>query len=282
MSQISAAAVKQLRDRTNLPMMNCKKALTEANGDMEQAIEILRKEYAGVAIKKGARETAEGRIGIYFDPESKVGAIVEVRCESAPVAKGPDFVKLSTELAKQIALQNPDSVDALMSQPFVDDPKKTVKDRLTEAIALLQENMKVTRFHRATGSQGSYIHHDGTVGVLLEVEGDNPDPVLLKDVCMHVAATNPIAGTREDIPTATVDKEREIAQAQLDADPKNANKPANILENIITGKINKYFAENVLLEQPFVKDDTKKVGDLFKAANVKFVRFTRYRVGEVV
>lgn len=282
MSQISAAAVKQLRDRTNLPMMDCKKALTETNGDMEKAIEELRKKFANVAAKKGERETAEGRIGVYFDPATKVGALVEVRCESAPVAKGPDFVKLTTELAKQIALNSPDSVATLMSQPFVDDSKKTVNDRLTEAIALLQENMKVARFHRGTGPQGSYIHHDGTVGVLLEVEGENVDPQLLKDVCMHIAATSPIAGTREDIPAATVDKEREIAQAQLDADPKNANKPANILENIITGKINKFFAENVLLEQPFVKDDTKKVGDLFKAANVKFVRFTRYRVGEVV
>jgi elongation factor Ts len=277
MSTVSAAAVKALRDRTNAPMMDCKAALTEANGDMDQAIDILRKKNAAIQAKKGAREASEGRVAVYIDPAKKVGGIVEIRCESAPVAKSEPFVQLANDLARQVAEKGAQSPEALLAQPYVGDPKKTVNDRLGDAIGLLRENMKPARMGRLTGQLGSYVHHDGTVGVLLEVEGKAADPEVLRGVAMHVAARSPVAARREDVSPAVIEKEKEIARAQAAA----TGKPANIVERIAEGKMKTWFAENVLIEQPFVKDDTKTVGDLLKSASVQIVRFIRYRVGEL-
>src|SRR6516225_5540606 len=165
MSQISAAAVKALRDRTNQPMMDCKAALTEAGGDMEKAVEILRKRGKDVADKKGARETAEGRIGVYIDETQSMGALVEMRCESPPVVKSDAFVVLANDLARQVALKGADSVEGLLAQPLVGDPGHTVQDRINDTIGLIRENMKPARFTRLTGGLlGSYVHHDGSVG----------------------------------------------------------------------------------------------------------------------
>ncbi len=277
MSTISAAAVKALRDRTNAPMMDCKAALTEAQGDMEKAIDILRKKHSAIQAKKGERETAEGRIAAYIDPGRQVGAIVEMRCESAPVAKSEPFVKLANDIAKQVAVKNPATVNELLAQPFVDNPAHTVNDRIAEVVALIRENMKVARFSRHTGQLGSYCHHDGSVGVLLQVEGSKADPQLLKDVCMHITAKNPVAARREDVPPELVEREREIARTQALA----TGKPANIVDKIAEGKIKTWFAESVLLEQPFVKDDSKTVGDLLKGAGLKLVGYVRYKVGEL-
>lgn len=274
---ISANDVKKLRELTNAPFMDCKAALIEAKGDKEKAIEILRKKNASIQAKKGERETAEGRIGIFIDPAKKVGAILEMRCESAPVAKNDLFIKLADDLAKQVALKEPASVEALLAQPFIDDPKKTVNDRVGDVIGLIRENMKPHRFVRLTGLLGSYTHHDGSVGVLLQVEGDKAEAQLLRDVCMHVTAKNPAAGRREEVDAAMLEKEKEIARAQAAA----TGKPANIIEKIVEGKMKTWYAENVLVEQPFVKDDTKTVGDLLKSANVKLIRFIRYKVGEL-
>jgi elongation factor Ts len=281
MSQIPAAAVKSLRDRTNAPMMDCKAALTEAQGDMDKAVEILRKKSKDIQVKKGEREAAEGRIAVYIDPAQKVGAILEMRCESAPVAKGEHFVKLADELARQAALKGAASVEALLAQPFLDDPKKTVNDHIADVIGLIRENMKPQRFTRLNGQLGSYVHHDGTVGVLVQVEGANPDVQLLRDVCMHITAKNPVAGKVEDVSAETLTKEKEIALSQMKADPKNASKPANILEKIVEGKMKAWLGENVLVEQPFVKDDSKTVGQLLQSAGLKLVRFVRYKVGEI-
>jgi elongation factor Ts len=277
MSTISAAAVNALRKRTNAPMMECKAALTEAEGDMEKAVEILRKKNAAIQAKKGERETAEGRIGIYIDPAKQVGAIVEMRCESAPVAKSEPFVRLAQDIAKQVALKQPATVEALLTQPFVDDPKRTVNDRIGETVGLIRENMKPARMNRLTGLLGSYTHHDGAVGVLLQVEGAKADPQLLGDISMHITALNPVAARREEIDPALIEKEREIAKTQAAA----TGKPANIVDKIAEGKLKTWFAANVLVEQPFVKDDSKTVGDLLKAAGLKVVKFIRYRVGEV-
>ncbi|MBL8794031.1 MAG: translation elongation factor Ts [Planctomycetia bacterium] len=282
MSEISAAAVKSLRDRTNAPMMECKAALTEAKGNMDAAIDLLRKKLSNVAAGKAAREAAEGRVGAYIDEGKKVGAVVEVRCESAPVAKTEQFVKLADELARHIVAKNPASVEELMAQPTLDDPKKTVADRITDLVGLIRENMKVARFKRLEGLLGSYCHHDGSVGVLLQVEGkDTADAQLLRDVCMHITARSPQAARREDVPSATLDKEKEIARSQVAADPKNANKPANIVEKILEGKLNTWFADNVLVDQLFVKDDTKSVGAVLQGAGVKVVQFVRLKVGEL-
>jgi elongation factor Ts len=278
---ISAADVMALRNRTNLPMMECKAALTEATGDMDKAIEILRKKHKDAAVKRGDRETAEGRIAVHINPAKQIGAIVELRCESAPVVKSDHFLKLSDNLAKQVAQQNPASVEALLGQPFVDDPKRTVNDLITEAYGLIREVMKPKRFTRLTGLLGEYIHHDGSVGVLVQVEGDKADPQMLRDVAMHIAARNPVAALKEEVPAQVVAKETEIAREQIANDPKNKSKPPNILEKIIEGKLKTWFAENVLVEQPFVKDDSKTVGQLLASAGLKMKKFVRYKVGEL-
>jgi len=281
MSQISPAAVKALRDRTNAPMMECKAALTEASGDMDKAIELIRKKFAGIQAKRGDRETAEGRIAVHIDPAQKVGALVEVRCESAPVAKNEHFIQLAEDIAKQVVQKSPKTVEELLAQPFIGDLKKTVNDRIGDVVGLIRENMKPARFVRLSGGLlGSYVHHDGSVGVLLQVEGDKVDEQILSDTCMHITALNPVAARREDVPAEVIAKEKEIANEQVAADPKNKNKPANILEKIVEGKIKTWLAQNVLLDQPFVKDDSKMVGDVLKAGGVKLTKFVRYRVGE--
>jgi elongation factor Ts len=281
MSQISAADVMKLRDMTGMQMMKCKEALVKANGDMQKAIEIIRMGNKDAVVKSAGRETAEGRIAAYIDPAAQVGALVEVRCESAPVAKNDLFVQLATDLAKQVALKDAKTPDELMAQPFVGDPKRTVAERIAELVGLMRENVKVARMQRLTGRLGSYIHHDGTVGVLVQVEGDKADPQMLRDVSMHVAAKSPLAARREDVAADKVAKETEIAKAQLDADPKNKSKPPQILEKILEGKLKTWFADNVLVEQPFVKDDTKTVGQLLGGAGLKMGRFVRYKVGEI-
>jgi elongation factor Ts len=282
MSTISATAVKTLRDRTNAPMMDCKAALTEAGGDMDKAIEILRKKSKDIAVKREGKETAEGRVGIFIDPAKKVGAIIEVRCESAPVAKSDLFIELANDLARQAAFSSASTVDELMNEPCIGDKSKKVSERVGDVVGVIRENMKPARFTRLTGLLGSYVHHDGSVGVLLQVEGgDTADAQMLRDVSMHVTARNPMAARRQDVDPATVDKEKEIAKSQIAADPKNARKPANILAMIIEGKMKTFFEENVLEDQPFVKDDKQTVAQLLGAAGLKVVRFVRYKVGEV-
>lgn len=262
MSDISAAAVMALRNRTNAPMMDCKAALTEAGGDMEKAVEILRKKNASIVAKKAGRETAEGRIAIFIDPDKKVGAIVEMRCESAPVAKTKEFTELANKIAKMAA----------------EEAQQGAQQKLIEeGTGLLSENMKLQRSARLTGLLGGYVHHDGSIGVLLQVEGAKADPQLLRDICMHITAKNPAAAKREDVSTDLIEKEKEIARSQAAA----TGKPANIVEKIVEGKMKTWFAENVLLEQPFVKDDSKTVNELLKSAGLTFSKFIRYKVGEL-
>lgn len=279
--EITAAAVKTLRERTNAPMMDCKAALSEAGGDMDKAADILRKKNKAIQDKKGERETAEGRIAAYIDPAQQIGALVEVRCESAPVVKSEHFGQLANDIAKQVAVKDPKTTEELLAQPFVDDAKKTINERVADVIGLIRENMKPARIVRLTGQLGSYIHHDFSVGVMVQVDGAKADPQVLRDVCMHITAKNPLAARKEDIAKDVIDREVEIAKSQIAADPKNKNKPANILDKIAEGKMKTWFAENVLLEQPFVKDDSKTVGELLNSAGVKLVKFVRLKVGEL-
>jgi elongation factor Ts len=277
--EVNAGDVMKLRGRTGMQMMKCKAALIEAGGDMEKAVEILRKQNKEARDKLDARETAEGRIGIFIDPAAKVGGIIELRCESAPVAKNEMFVTLTNDLARQVALKgNGATVADFLAQPLVAEAGKTVNDRIGEVVGLMRENVKPARMARLEGTLGQYVHHDGTVGVLLLVEG-NGDARLLRDVCMHVAAKSPMAALREQVPRERIAKEMEIARSQ--ALEQGKNKPANIIEKIAEGKVKTWFAENVLAEQPFVKDESKTVGELLKAAGLKIKRFVRYRVGEV-
>lgn len=281
MSEISAVDVKKLRDRTGMPFGKCKEALVATNGDLEQAVEHLRKTNKEAQDKFGTRETAEGRIGAFIDPDKKLGALIEMRCESAPVAKSELFTQLANDLARQVAEKNPATVQELLAQPFVGDSKKTVTERIGDVVGQIRENMTPARFVRMTGLLGYYVHHDGTVGVMVQVEGDKHDPQILRDVSMHITARNPVAAVREHVPADRIAKEKEIAQSQIAADPKNANKPANIIAMIAEGKMKTWFADNVLVDQPFVKDESKTIGDLLKSAGLKMVKFARLRVGEL-
>jgi elongation factor Ts len=277
---ISAADVKTLRDRTNAPMMECKAALTEAGGDMDRAIQILREKHKGIVDKRSGNVTAEGRIGTFVDLDRKVGGIVELCCESAPTAKNDLFVQLANDLARQVALKKPATAEELMAQAFIDDPKKKVADRVNEVLAVIRENMKPARVKGVDGLCGSYVHHDGSVGVLIQVEGEKAEPQLLRDVCMHITARNPAYARREDVSADILDREKEIAKAQTENDPKNKTKPANILEKIIEGKLNTWLAENVLLDQPFVKEESKTVSQVLQGAGLKLLQFIRYKIGE--
>ncbi len=276
---IPAIDVKKLRDRTGSSFDLCRKALIETNGDMEAATVWLREHDAKTQIKLENRETAEGRIGVFIDPVKKVGALVELRCESAPVVKHELFVGLANDLAKQVALNGATTPEALVLQPFVDDPSKTVHARIGEVVGLIRENMKPVRMVRKTGLLGSYVHHDGKSGVLVEVEGESPDPQLLRDVCMHVAAIKPMAATKDQVPQETIDQEMAIARHQ--AQETGKNKPASIIEKIAEGKLKSWFSEKVLVEQPFVKDPSKTVGQLLQAAGLKLVGFARLEVGQL-
>jgi elongation factor Ts len=275
---ISAADVKALRERTNLPLMDCKAALTEVGGDMDKAVDLLRKKFANATAKFAAREAAEGRVAVYVDNAKKVGAILEVRCETAPVVKSDAFVAMANDIVRHIADKNPADVATLLTQEIA--AGKTVQDRISEVIGLIRENMKIERFKRLDGTFGEYVHHDGSVGVLLQIDGGAGDPTLLRDISMHVAARSPMAALRESVPADIVAKETEIAKEQLANDPKNKNKPANIMEKILEGKIKTWYAENVLIDQLFVKDDSKTIADLFKSMGVTLKGFTRYRIGE--
>jgi elongation factor Ts len=284
MSQITAASVNELRKRTDMPLMDCKKALTETNGDMDKAIEWLRSQNSKMQAKRAMNETAEGRVGIYIDPATQNAAIIEVRCESAPVVKSDQFITMVNELARAVAENNPESLEQFLTQK-ISGMQGTVTDRINETIGLIRENMKVQRFQRAYGGQfGHYIHHDGTLGVLLEVKGPKASEEALRDVCAHIAALNPPYLKVSEVPADAVAKEKEIVLKQIQEDAKNAGKPANILEKIAEGKLKTWYGENVLVEQPIAnqqKYEKKTVGQVLQAAGVEPVRFVRYKVGEV-
>lgn len=281
MSDIPAQLVKQLRDRTNAPFGDCKSALVESNGDLEKAIEVLRKKNAAIQAKTSGREAGEGRVGLFISPDGKHGGLVELRCESAPVAKNEHFVSLANDLANHIAAKGvPASADELLAQHHHSGSGRTVNERVGEAVGLLRENMKVTRMTRLEGAAvGGYVHHDGSIGVLVVAEGEGkPDATLLRDIAMHITAKLPVAVTREEIPAELIAKEKEIAKSQAEA--SSAGKPANIVEKIAENRVNTWLKESCLEEQAFVKDESKTVGQLLKAAGLKAKAFVRFKVGE--
>lgn len=281
--EITAGLVKELREKTGLGMMECKKALGETNGDIDKAVEHLRKRGALKAEGKSDRETSEGVIGSYISDDAKVGSLVEVNCETDFVARSEDFVSLVNDIALHVAKS--DSTDNITEQKFVNDSSKTINDLIKEKIAKLGENITVKSAAKYTvegnGAVGSYIHSNKKVGVLLELgldkEMDSSEvQALTKDIAMHVAASNPKYATREDVDQDFISKEKEIMLAQSGDDL--AKKPENIKEKIITGRMDKIFAQVCLVEQPFVKNPDQTVGDLVKGkASIK--RFVRYALG---
>jgi elongation factor Ts len=274
--QISAAAVKSLRDKTGLPMMKCKEALQATGGDEQAAIDWLRKDNIKVQESRIGRETSFGRMGLYTDWDKGVGALVEVLCESAPVAANAEFVALANDLARQLALgKGAKTADELLAQPSGANSSQKLQDRMLDLANRIREVFKVGRIARIDGKCGGYVHHAGkTVGVLVEVSSGSPEAA--KDVCMHIAAMRPQVLAKEDLNPAEVEKEREI----LSQAARNEGKPENIIAKMVEGRLRNFFAERVLLEQPFVKDDKKTVGKFAQENGMKILRFIHWELGK--
>ena len=273
---ITASQVKELREKTGAGMMDCKKVLTETNGDEEKAIELLRERGIAKAAKKSDRIAAEGLVATYVSDDNKVGVVVEVNAETDFVAKNEEFRGFVADVAEQIAKENPANVEELLNQKSIKDNSKTVGEVLTNKIATIGENMSIRRFERfeANGLIESYIHGDGKIGVLVELEGG--DSNLAKDICMQIAAARPEYLDRASVPAERVEKEMEVLKAQA----MNEGKPADIAEKMVQGRLGKFYAEICLVEQDFVKDPDTKVGKLVESKGAKILRFARFEKGE--
>lgn len=277
MAEITAEAVRALRERTDLPMMECKKALTEANGDQEKAVQILKERVKGLKLKVADRMTSEGRVATLSKPDGSAAVMVEVQCESAPVAKSEGFVELCDQLTKQL-LNGPgaDSVDALLSQSCPDKPGVTLRELHEDVLNKIRENIVIARILKVDGPVASYTHHDGTLGVLFQATGTGK-PELLRDVAMHIAALNPAVCLPDQLDPADVAAEREKQTAEARA----TGKPENILGKIVDGKMRIFFSgQGVLTAQPFAKDDSKSVEQALAAGGYKATGFTRWRLGK--
>jgi elongation factor Ts len=274
MAEIPASMVMDLRQRTGLGMMECKKALTEAGGDPAKAEELLRIRSGAKAAKAAGRIAAEGVVGLHVAPDAKSGAMVEVNCETDFVAKNDDFRGFAAELAQIVARDNPADIEALGAKKLASG--EAVESRRAALVQKIGENMTIRRLVRKTavGQIASYVHGN-RIGVLVDVTGGTP--TLGKDLAMHVAAHKPIALSRADIPEETIAKERSIAAARA----AESGKPANIVEKMVEGAVAKFVAEVTLLGQAFVKGDGKEtVGDLVKAQGAQVNSFVLYVVGE--
>jgi elongation factor Ts len=276
--EISSKQVAELRSETGAGMMDCKKALVEAGGDEKQAIEILKRNFAKIQIKRAENATSEGLIRIAVKDDGSAAAMVELQCESAPVAKADDFLFLADQCAKQL-LNGPgaSSPEELLKQPAPDRPGQTLQDLYEEVANKIREKIVLARVLRVSGPAGGYVHHDGKTGVLFQASGVKAAPVL-KDVAMHIAALKPVATTPEQLNPDDVKKERE----RLTEEAAKSGKPANIVEKIVDGRLKTYYAENgVLTYQLFAKDDTKTVSQALAEQGLKAEQFTRWILGNV-
>ena len=285
----TAKDVQALREKTGVGMMDCKKALVESDGDMDKAIDILREKGLASAAKKAGRVAAEGVVAAYSD--ATCGALVEINCETDFVAKGEPFVNLANTVAKTVVATKPTDVDALLKETAADS-NCTVEECVQEVFLALRENMKIRRFVVAEGHVATYIHAGGTVGVMVSFDTDDATAakpefdVMGKDVAMQVAAMNPSYLDEASVPAEVLEKEKVILVAQMKEDPKMANKPDQVLAKIVEGKIGKYFKENCLLDQAFVKDGDLSVSQyVAKVAKelggeIKVTGFVRYAKGE--
>jgi len=273
MAEITANMVKELREKTDAPMMECKKALAEAGGDMARAEEILRVKLGSKASKAASRVAAEGIVGQFISSDGKLAAMVEVNCETDFVAKNEDFAGFARGLAELVAKQNPSDVAALSALPLAGNPVEETRKALVGKIG---ENLSIRRFARiaSTGRTAGYVHGGAKIGVLVDVVGG--DEALAKDVAMHIAAAKPVALSREQVPAELIEKERSIASQKA----AESGKPANIVEKMVEGSVQKYLKEVTLLGQPFVKDDKQSVEQVLKAKGASVARFHLYVVGE--
>ncbi|MPQ42402.1 translation elongation factor Ts [Clostridium tarantellae] len=283
---ITAQAVKELRERTGAGMMDCKKALTETNGDMEKAVEVLREKGLAAAAKKAGRVAAEGIVATYVSEDMKKGAMVEVNCETDFVAANEEFIAFANKIAEMAANTSATTVEELSAEKYNDE--KTVQEVLTELIAKIGENMTVRRFNKFSVENGvvqSYIHGGGRIGVMVELACDASAPVLAtvaKDVCMQVAAANPLFLSQAEVDQKALETEKEIYRAQA----LNEGKPEKIVDKMVMGRIQKYFKEVCLLDQAWVKDGDKSISKYLQEISkevgspVTIVKYARFERGE--
>jgi len=273
MAEITASMVKELRERTDAPMMDCKKALNEAGGDMAKAEEIIRVKFGSKASKAAGRIAAEGVVGIWISPDAKLGAIVEVNCETDFVAKNDDFLAFARNLAETVAKNNPADVEVLSGMNL---GSATVEETRTQLVGKIGENMSIRRFVRceAQGALASYVHGGSKIGVLIDlVSGDE---ALARDLAMHIAAAKPKALDASGVSAELIEAERRVATQKA----AESGKPANIVEKMVEGSVQKFLKEVTLLNQPFVKDDKQTVEQVLKGKAASVASFTLYLVGE--
>ena len=273
---VTASLVKELREKTGAGMMDCKKVLTETDGDMEKAIELLRERGIAKAAKKSGRVAAEGLVEAYIAEDGKVGAIVEVNSETDFVAKNEEFKTFVKNVAKQVVEKNPKDVEDLLNQEATFEAGKTVNEALVGKIATIGENLSIRRFARfeSNGLLESYIHGDGKIAVLINMA--KGDKEVAKDLCMQIAAARPEYLNEQSVPAERVEKEKEILKVQT----MNEGKPEAIAEKIVQGRIRKFFEEICLVDQVFVKDSNMKVSELLKQKDAEVVEFARFEKGE--
>ncbi len=279
MAEITAGAVMALREKTGLPMMECKKALQECGGNTEQAVEWLRKQGIKTQALRADRETSCGRLAVYTDAAKGVGAIIEFKCESPPVAGCPDVKEFASEIAKTLALGPGAKTPAeLLGQKSVSQPTLTLNEIKDELFNRMREVFEVSRIQRIDAPCGGYAHHDGSKAAIVEIAGNTSAAnaaEVAKDIAMHVVALAPQAIRKEDLDPAVVEKEREI----LSEAARNEGKPENIIAKMIEGRLRNFFSQCVLLEQPFVKDDKQTVGQLAKSAGLEIKRVENWKLG---
>jgi elongation factor Ts len=271
---ITAALVKELRERTGSGMMECKNALVETNGDIDAAVEIMRKRGLAKADKKAGRVAAEGAIVVAISADKRQGAMVEVNSETDFVSTGDDFRSFAQAVAERVLEDNPDGMDELNQRPF--QGETSLNQARQELVAKIGENIQVRRFVRyqtSGGAVASYLH-GARIGVMVELEGGSEE--LARDVAMHIAASKPVCVDEAGVPAEIIAKEREILVAQA----QDSGKPAEIIDKMIDGRMKKFLAEITLVGQPFVKDPDQTVGKLLKSAGARVTRFSRFEVGE--
>ena len=273
---VTASLVKELREKTGAGMMDCKKVLTETDGDMEKAIELLRERGIAKAAKKSGRVAAEGLVEAVISEDGKTGAIIEVNSETDFVAKNEEFKTFVENVANQVLKTNPKDVEELLAQPAMFEEGKTVQESLVGKIATIGENLTIRRFVRfeSEGLVEKYIHGDGKIAVLVNMK--KGDSIVAKDICMQIAAARPEYVRREEVPEERVAKEMEILKVQT----MNEGKPEAIAEKIVQGRIGKFYEEICLVDQAFVKDPNMKISELLKQKDAEVAEFARFEKGE--
>lgn len=290
---VTAAMIKELRELTGVGMSTCKEALVEADGNIEKAVEILREKGLAAAAKKAGRIASEGLSYAYITDDNSVGVIVEVNSETDFVAKNAQFQEYVANVAKQVVKSDAKNVDELFEEKWIEDEGLTVKEALNEKIAVIGENLNIRRFEKFVsddnGYMVSYLHAGGKVAVIIEFTTDVKDEALTeagKNLCMQIAAMNPQFVNRDEISPEFLAKEKEILTTQASNDPKNAGKPANIIEKMIEGRLNKELKEICLVDQEYVKEDKMTVKQYVDSVakqiggNVSVKRFVRFETGE--